>query len=139
MVKMNPYLNFNGNAEEALNFYKSVLGGEFTAVMRYKEMPDGNKISQEDQDKIMHIGLKLGDDYHLMASDTIDSRGQKVTVGNNFYISLDVQSKEEADNLFKRLSQGGKIELPIQDTFWGSYFGMFKDKFGIQWMISYTK
>lgn len=137
MPKLNPYLNFNGNTEEAFNFYKSVFGGEFTMVMRFKDTQHGEKMSEEDKEKIMHISLPVGKDSILMASDASGSMGHNLQVGNNFYISMNTDSREEADRLFNGLSAGGNIEMAMTDTFWGDYFGMFKDKFGTQWMISF--
>ena len=143
MANMNPYLNFNGNTEEAFNFYKSVFGGEFAAIMRFKEMPGcdspDSKISEADGDKIMHVALPIGNGGVLMATDALESMGQKLTFGNNSYIYIGTDSKDEADKLFNGLSVGGKVEMPIADTFWGDYFGSFTDKFGVQWMVSYDK
>lgn len=143
MTTINPYLNFNGNTEEAFNFYKSVFGGEFAAVMRFGDVAQTEggkdmKVAENERDKIMHIALPIGSGNVLMATDALESMGQKLTVGNNFYISINVESKEEADKLFNGLSADGKVETPLGDTFWGDYFGMFTDKFGIQWMVSYT-
>lgn len=138
MTKINIYLNFAGNAEEAFNFYKSVFGGEFTSVVYFKDMPiEGVKISKEDEDKIMHISLPIGNDV-LMASDAPESMGFKVNFGNNTYISVHPDSKEEADRIFKKLSEDGTIEMPIGDQAWGDYYGSFKDKFGVQWMVNYS-
>ena len=138
MTKLNTYLNFAGNAEEAFNFYKSVFGGEFMAVVRFKDMPmEGVTIPKEDENKIMHIGLPIGNDV-LMASDTLESLGQKLTQGNNVYLSVHPESKEEADRIFNALSAGGTIEMPIADQPWGDYYGSFKDKFGVQWMVNYS-
>ena len=137
MATMNPYLNFNGNTEEAFNFYKSVFGGEFAMLQRFKDTPDGDKMSPSDQEKIMHIRLPIGPETSLMATDVLESMGQILSTGNNFSLSLDVKSKEEAYKLFKGLSAGGKIDMPLEDAFWGAYFGMCTDKFGIQWMINY--
>jgi PhnB protein len=137
-ASMNPYLNYNGNAEEAFNFYKKVFGTEFKMVQRFKDVPGGDKVAAEDQNKIMHISLPIGNDNYLMASDSLESMGQQLKEGNNFYISLEADSKEEAKKLFDGLSSGGKIEMPLEDAFWGAYFGVFKDQFGIQWMISHT-
>lgn len=138
MIKINTYLNFAGNTEEAFDFYKSVFGGEFSAVVRFKDMPmEGVKISKGDENKIMHIGLPIGKDSVLMATDTLESLGQKLMQGNNVYISTHPESKEEADRIFTALSAGGTIEMPIGDQPWGDYFGMFKDKFGVQWMVNY--
>jgi len=138
MTKLNTYLNFAGNAEEAFNFYKSVFGGEFMAVVRFKDMPmEGVTIPKEDENKIMHIGLPIGNDV-LMASDTLESLGQKLTQGNNVYLSVHPESKEEADRIFNALSAGGTIEMPIADQPWGDYYGSFKDKFGVLWMVNYS-
>jgi PhnB protein len=139
MTTINPYLNFNGNTEEAFNFYKSVFGGEFLAVMRFKENQDCKDWSEADKERIMHIALPIGDGTVLMATDSLESLGQKLSVGNNFYIAISPGSKEEADRIFKGLSAGGKIEMPMQDMFWGAYYGSFADKFGVQWMVNYTK
>ncbi len=137
MATINPYLNFNGNTEEAFNFYKSVFGGEFMALMRWKEAPKAEKIPAGDRDKIMHVSLPIGKGNVLMATDTCESMGQTLTVGNNFYVCISAESKEEAEKLFSGLAAGGKIAMPLEDTFWGAYFGMLIDKFGIQWMVSY--
>lgn len=136
---INPYLNFAGNTKEAFNFYKSVFGGEFSGLHRFKDMPmeEHENLPESDQDKIMHISLPIGDGNMLMASDSLESMGQKLTEGNNFYISIHTDSKEEADRLFNGLSEGGDIRMPMNDVEWGSYFGMLKDRFGIRWMVSY--
>jgi len=139
MTKLNTYLNFAGNTEEAFNFYKSVFGGEFTSVVRFKDMPvEGFDILKEDENKIMHIGLPIGKDDVLMASDTLESLGQRLTQGNNAYISVLPKSKEEADRIFNALSAGGMVEMPIADQVWGDYYGSFRDKFGVQWMVNYS-
>lgn len=140
MSKINTYLNFQGNTEEAFNFYKSVFGGEFTSVVRFKDMPmEGFTIPDTDADKIMHIGLPVGKDHILMATDALESLGQKITQGNNLYISIHPETKEEANRIFNQLSAGGKVEMPMADQVWGDYFGSFADKYGIQWMINYNK
>ena len=137
-MKLSPYLNFAGNAEEAFELYKSAFGGDFTAVVRFKDMPmEGVTIPPADMNKIMHISLQIGDEF-LMASDTLESLGQKLIVGNNNYISLSPESKEQADRLYNALSAGGAIEMAMGDQPWGAYFGSFKDRFGVQWMINYT-
>jgi PhnB protein len=139
MAKLNAYLNFPGNAEEAFKFYKSVFGGEFRAVMRFKDMPiPGMPSDKKDENKIMHIALPIGKDDVLMASDALESHGQKVIVGNNVSISIFPDSKEEADRLFKALSAGGTIQMPLANQAWGDYYGGLKDKFEIQWMIDYA-
>ncbi len=138
MTKINTYLNFAGNTEEAFNFYKSVFGGEFSSVVRFKDFPmKGVKIPKGDENKIMHICLPIGNDM-LMATDAPESMGFKVNFGNNSYISIHPDSKEEADRIFKALSAGGKVEMPIADQPWGDYFGSFKDKFGVLWMVNYS-
>lgn len=137
MAAINPYLNFNGNTEEAFNFYKSVFGGDFLRLERFKDTPEGDKMSEQDKEKIMHISFPIGKQNLLMATDALESMGQKLVPGNNFYIAVSVESKEEAKKIFDGLAAGGKIEMPLADAFWGAYFGMLKDKFGIQWMVSY--
>ncbi len=138
MIKLNTYLNFAGNAEQAFNFYKSVFGGEFTSLVRFKDMPmEGMEIPKADENKIMHIGLPVGKSDVLMASDTLEALGQKLIPGNNVRLSLHPDSKAEADRLFRALSAGGVIEQPITDAPWGDYYGSFTDKFGVQWMVDY--
>ncbi|MBI5304155.1 MAG: VOC family protein [Chloroflexi bacterium] len=140
MTKLNTYLNFAGNTEEAFNFYKSVFGGEFTSLVRFKDMPmEGMQIPKADENKIMHIGLPIGKSDVLMASDTLESFGQKLNLGNNVRLSLHPESKAEADWLFNALSAGGVIEQPIADAPWGDYYGSFTDKFGVQWMVDYVR
>jgi PhnB protein len=139
VAKVNVYLNFAGNTEEAFDFYKSVFGGEFASVVRFKDMPmEGVSISDSDQDKIMHIGLPFGDDQMLMATDTLASMGQELTQGNNVHISIHPDSKEEADRLFNALSAGGTVEMPMGDQPWGDYYGSFKDRFGVHWMVNFS-
>ncbi|MGI9056152.1 MAG: VOC family protein [Pyrinomonadaceae bacterium] len=139
MATINPYLNFNGNTEEAFSFYKSIFGGEFAMVMRFGETPgcDEMPLTEGDKEKIMHIALPIGNGDVLMATDALESMGQKLVKGNNFSISINTESKEEADRLFSGLSEGGKVEMLLGDAFWGSYFGMFEDKFGIRWMVNF--
>jgi PhnB protein len=135
-MKVHPYLNFDGQAEAAFNFYKSVFGGEFTANMKMTEAPDGDKLSPEEQNRTMHISLPIDEETILMGSDIIPSAGHHLIEGNNMYICLSPDTKEEADRLFNGLSKDGEIEMPIQDQFWGDYFGSFIDKFGIRWMVN---
>jgi PhnB protein len=139
MTTVSPYLNFNGNTEEAFNFYKSVFGGEFMAVMRFQDNPQCAEMSDDDKKRIMHIALPLGDGVVLMGTDALESMGQKLTMGNNFYICISPNSRDEADRLFNGLAADGKVEMPIQDMFWGAYWGSFTDKFGVQWMINYDQ
>jgi PhnB protein len=140
MIKLNTYLNFAGNAEEAFRFYKSVFGGEFSSVVRFKDMPmEGVSIPKEYENKMMHIGLPIDHDDVLMASDTLESLGQKLVQGNNAYISIHPDSKAEADRIYQALSAGGTIEMPLADQVWGDYYGSFRDKFGVQWMVNYSR
>lgn len=137
MAQVNPYLIFNGNCEAAFNFYKSVFGGEFPYIGRFKEMPPtpGKEIAIEDAEKIMHVSLPISKETVLMGSDsTVESR---VTIGQNISISVNTGSEEEAHKIFNGLCEGGKIIMPLEKTFWGALFAMFIDKFGISWMVNY--
>jgi PhnB protein len=139
MATINPYIHFNGNAEEAFTFYKSVFGGEFAMVMHFKDMPANpeHPIPESAENKIMHIALPIGKTNVLMASDTPEFMGKHNENETRSKISVSAESKEEADELFNGLSAGGQVEMPITDSPWGSYFGMFRDKYGIEWMIDY--
>lgn len=137
MKTLNPYLNFPGNTEEAFNFYKSVFGGEFLMVMRFKDTPEGEKVPANIKEKIMHIALPIGNGNILMGTDAIEEMGHKITEGTNFHLTVHSESREEADKIFGSLSDGGKITQPMADQFWGDYFGMLTDKFGMQWMVSF--
>jgi PhnB protein len=139
MPTINPYLNFNGTTEEAFNFYRSVFGGEFLMLQRFKDTPEAGKVSEKERDKIMHVSLPIGKGNILMATDVLESMGQKLEVGNNINLSIETDSEAEADRIFSGLSKGGKVTMPLGKTFWGAYFGMLTDKFGISWMISYTE
>jgi PhnB protein len=138
MAQINPYIHFNGNAEEAFIFYKSVFGGEFAIISRFKDMsiPE-SPISEKEADKIMHIALPIGKSSILMGSDTPEFMGKHNENENRSKISISAESKEEADQLFNGLSAGGKVEMPIGDSPWGSYFGIFRDKYGIEWMVDF--
>lgn len=137
MAALNPYLNFSGNCEEAFNFYKSAFGGEFAMVMRFKDAPkEAQGGAAHNPDWIMHIALPINSNDVLMGSDTPPHYG-KATPGQNFSISISADSKEEADKLFKALSASGNPMMPMADTFWGAYFGMLADKYGVNWMVSY--
>ena len=142
MARVNPYLTYNGNCEEAFNFYKSVFGGEFPFIGKFKDMPpmDGYPpVTEKEGEKIMHVSLPISNETILMGSDSSEAFGQATVVGNNFSISINTDSPDEADKLFKGLSAGGIVKMPMNQTFWGSYFGMFLDKFGIQWMVSFDQ
>ena len=140
MTTVNIYLTFKGNCEEAFNFYKSVFGGEFPYIGRYKEMPqeEGKTLNPEEGEKIMHMSLPISQETMLMGSDTGGEWAPAFKTGNNFAISINTDSKEEADRLFKGLSAGGVVTMPLQTTFWGDYFGMWTDKFDVNWMISFA-
>lgn len=137
MALINPYINFNGNAEEAFQFYKSVFGGEFATIMRFKDMANADfPVAEHEANKIMHIALPIGKNI-LMGNDVPESMGRTNENENRSKISISAESKEEADKLFSGLSAGGQIEFPIADSPWGSYFGMFRDKYGIEWMVDF--
>jgi PhnB protein len=138
MARLNSYLHFNGNAEEAFNFYKSIFGGEFITLMRNRDVPAEvqNPPNEAEADQIMHVSLQVGDSM-LMGSDFPSAYG-KAILGTNFHVSISAESREEADRLFNGLSAGGKVMMPMADAFWGSYFGMFNDKFSVQWMVSFS-
>jgi PhnB protein len=135
MTQLNPYLSFNGNAEEALNFYKSVFGGDFLTIMRWGDNPGAcEQFPDLDKNAIMHIALPVGDSM-IMASDS----PMDYKEGTNFSVAIGPDSKEEADRLFAGLSDGGKVTCPMMDMFWGGYFGSFTDKFGVNWLINYSE
>ena len=137
MALINPHINFNGNAEEAFNFYKSVFGGEFAMIMRFKDLSSpGYPIAENEANKIMHIALPIGKNI-LMGNDVPEIMGLVNEKENRSKISISAESREEADKLFNGLSAGGNIEVPISDSPWGSYFGMFRDKYGIEWMVDF--
>jgi len=137
MALINPHINFNGNAEEAFNFYKSVFGGEFKKIMRFKDLAiAGFTISEKEENKIMHIELPIGKSM-LMANDVPEIMGRTNENENRSKIVITAESKEEANKLFNGLSVGGQIEGPIGDSPWGTYFGMFRDKYGIEWMVDF--
>ncbi len=138
MATINPYLNFPGNTEEAFKFYKSVFGGEFTSLQRFKDTPEAARVPDGAGEKLMHVALPVGKGNVLMATDALESMGHKVTPGTNFHLSLEADSKDEAERLFKGLAAGGKVTMPLADAFWGAYFGMLTDRFGVQWMVNYT-
>ena len=137
-MKVSTYLNFDGNTEEAFNFYKSVFGTEFSSVVRFKDFPmEGVTIAAEDEDKLMHIALPIAEEHLLMATDALESMGQHVVQGNNVYISVHPDTRAEADRIFTALSEGADVEMPIADQPWGDYYGSLKDKFGTLWMVNH--
>jgi PhnB protein len=138
MASINPYIHFNGNAEAAFTFYQSVFGGDFASIVRFKDMQfEGAPNGEKERDKIMHIALPIGKHNVLMGSDTPEMLGKHSEMETRSKISISAESREEADHLFHGLSAGGHVEMPIADSPWGSYFGMFRDKFGIEWMIDF--
>lgn len=142
MATINTYLLFNGNCEEAFNFYKSAFGGEFTFMEHFKDMPPQEgmpPLSEEMAKRIMHVSLPISKETILMGSDAGGEWVSKFRAGNNFSVSVTADTREEADKLFKGLSEGGTVTMPMQNTFWGSYYGMFIDKFGVSWMISFSE
>jgi len=139
MAIIHPHINFNGNAEEAFNFYKSMFGGEFTNVVRFKDLPDsGAPIAAHEADKIMHIALSIGPNL-LMGNDVPESMGKTNEREHRSKIMITAESREEAERIYRGLSEGGVIEVPMDESPWGSYFGMFRDKYGIEWMVNYSQ
>ena len=139
MALINPHINFNGNAEEAFTFYKSVFGGEFAMIMRFKDLESPEfPVADHEANKIMHIALPIGQNV-LMANDVPESMGRTNENENRSKIAISAESREEADQLFNGLSVGGIVEMPMEDSPWGSYFGMFRDKYGIEWMIDFDQ
>ncbi len=137
MTLMNPYLNFDGNCHEAFQFYKTVFGGDLNDLHHMSSAPGMEGITEEEKNRVLHVSLKVSEHCTLMGSDILPSYGQKLIQGNNAYISLHPDNKQEADRLFNGLSAGGEVEMPLADQFWGDYFGSLKDKFGVCWMINY--
>lgn len=137
MASINPHINFNGNAEEAFKFYQSVFGGEFSRIIRFKDLASEEfPVAEHEANKIMHIALPIGKSI-LMANDVPEILGRTNENENRSKIVIAAETKEEADKLFNGLSVGGQIEMPIMDSPWGTYFGMFRDKYGIEWMVEF--
>lgn len=141
MAKVSTYLNFDRTCEEAFNFYKSVFGGEFesTGISRYGEAPQEEgqpQVPEEDKNLVMNVGLKILGGHVIMGTDACEWMGMKFIPGNHIYITLEPDTRADSDRLFAALSEGGKVEMPMQDMFWGDYYGSFTDKFGIGWMIN---
>jgi PhnB protein len=141
MATVNIYLTFNGNCEEAFKFYKSVFGGEFPYIGRFKDMPAGEnfKLNPDEENRIMHVSLPISKEIILMGSDTGGEWAPSYLQGNNFSISITADSKQEAEKLFKGLSNGGTVTMPLAKTFWADLFGTLTDKFGINWMVSFSE
>jgi PhnB protein len=141
MATVNIYLTFNGNCEEAFKFYQSVFGGEFPYIGRFKDMPAGEEIKfdPDEANRIMHVSLLISKETMLMGCDTGGEWASGYLQGNNFSISITADTKEEAEKLFNGLSDGGKVTMPLNKTFWADYFGVLTDKFGISWMVSFSE
>lgn len=141
MTTLSPYLFFKGNCEEAFIFYKKVFGGEIISMNKYKDLPpsEGKTCSPEDEHKIMHISLAITKETVLMGSDMVESMGHQFISGNNFSISLNTESEDEAKRIYKELSSDGNVIMLLEKTFWGALYGMFTDKFGIGWMVNYDE
>jgi PhnB protein len=141
MTTVNVYLTFNRNCEEAFNFYKSVFGGEFPYIGHFRDMPPGGgkPVPKEDENLVMHVSLPISNETVLMGSDVGGEWAADYQLGNNFSLSVKTDTRMEADRLFNSLSTGGKVTMPMNKTFWGDYFGMFTDQFGINWMVSYNE
>lgn len=138
MRTINPWINFNGNAEEAFTFYRSVFGGEFTKILRFKDLAsDEFPIAENDANKIMYIGLPIGKQNVLIANDVPEFMGKVNEQENRSKIAVSAESIEEADKIFNGLSAGGDVEGPIGDSPWGTYAGMFRDKYGIEWIVEF--
>jgi PhnB protein len=139
MTTINPWINFNGNAEEALTFYKSVFGGEFTKIIRFKDIATAEyPVAEKEANKIMYIALPIGKNNVLIANDVPEVMGKVNENENRSKILVSVDIKEEAERLFNGLSVGGQVEGPMGDSPWGSYAGMFRDKYGIEWLIQFS-
>jgi len=137
MASLNAYLNFRGTTEEAFNFYKIVFGGEFITLQRFKDTTEADHTPEEDKDKIMHIALSMGEGSILMGTDVIGDMADQLREGNNFHLSVNAESEGETARIFHKLSEGGKVTIPLAMMSWGAYFGMVTDRFGIQWMLNF--
>jgi PhnB protein len=137
MIRLDTYLNFNGNTEEVFNYYKKVFNGSFSKLMRFRDMPGGDKMSNSDQAKILHVALPVGDNI-LMGTDVLDSMNQKISTGDNITISITLDDETEANRIFDALAEEGNIIMPLGTEFWSELFGICKDRFGIQWMMNFS-
>jgi PhnB protein len=138
-MKIHPYLNFERDSEEAFRFYEKILGGKLTEIHRFGSMPmSGVEMTDEQKNRVMHVGLALPDGQMLMASDRVEGMGPPRKQGNTFSISLHPDSRAEADRIFGALAQGGHVEMPLADQFWGDYYGALTDRFGVHWMVNYN-
>ena len=135
-MSLNTYLTFDGNCREAFEFYRSVFGGDFSELQTYAQAPAEMRVSDAEKDKIMHVSLPVGSSI-LMGSDSCSAFGGPPVVGDNFCISIVAESRAHCDEMFAKLSDGGTVKMPMDETFWGAYFGMWTDRFGINWMVNY--
>lgn len=136
---MTPYLHFKGNAEDAMNFYRAVLGGQFLVLQRYGELPGSEKMPASDREKLVHAALQISPVMTLMASDTPSSADFDLLPGTNIHLCIHTDSENETDRIFEALCKKGSGEMPLNKTFWVSYFGMSRDQFGVQWMVNYAQ
>jgi len=137
-MKLDTYLKFDGNCREAFEFYRAALGGEFQIVQTFRDGPPDMGVAEEYLDRIMHVSLPVGSSV-LMGSDTAPAFGPPAVIGNNFSITLHAGSREEADSTFSKLADGGSVTMPLQDTFWGAYFGSLTDRFGVNWQVHHDQ
>jgi PhnB protein len=138
-MKIHPYLNFDGETEQAMRFYEKVLGGKMTEIFRFGAMPMSNvDMNDEQKNRVMHVGLALPDGQMIMASDRIEGMGPPRKEGNTYSISLHPDSRQEADRIFEGLAAGGTVTMPLADQFWGDYYGSLTDRFGVHWMVNYN-
>jgi len=136
-MSLNTYLTFNGNCREAFEFYRSVFGGDFSVIQTFGDGPPDMGVPESEKDRIMHVSLPVGSSV-LMGSDSCSAFGPPAEMGNNFSISVEVDSREHCDQLFAGLSEGGSVKMPMQEMFWGAYFGTWTDRYGVNWMINYN-
>lgn len=136
-MQISPYLNFPGSTEEAMTFYAKALGGKLDEIHRFAGIPGSEDMTEEMKNRVMHVGLELPGGARIMASDTMEGMGPPHVVGTNMSISIHPTSREEADRFFAALAEGGEVGMPLEDQFWGDYYGHLTDRFGIQWMINF--
>jgi len=138
MIKLDTYLNFNGNTEEVFRYYKKVFGGEFSMFVKFDSLPGSEKMPAGDREKILNVSLPIGEHSVLMGTDLLDSMNQKATIGDNYHISISLDNETEARRIFDLLSDGGEIIMPLGSESWSALFGICKDRFGVSWMINYN-
>ena len=137
LMKINPYLFFDGDAEEAFRFYERIFDGELQGLQHFEDVPEGaDELTDEQKDLVLHVGLELSEDQTIMGSDVLEGMGDGHIEGNNVAISVAARSRENADEIFEAFAEGGMITMPMEEQFWGDYFGSVTDRFGINWMVS---